>query len=143
MNDKILRGFDKGLMTDMILIDLQEAFDIIDHDILLQKLYVIGFSKHTVNWFQSYPFNISFLVKLGNNFPQPVFVSCEVAQGSILRPALFLICVNDMSQAVKCDLFLYANDACLVFQHEDIIRTQSKVYVMLTFEKNTEILFFK
>ena len=49
LNDKILKGFDKGLMTGMILIDLQKAFDTIDHDVLLQKLYAIGFSKHTVN----------------------------------------------------------------------------------------------
>ena len=38
LNDKILKGFDKGLMTDMILIDLQEAFDTTDNGILLQKL---------------------------------------------------------------------------------------------------------
>ena len=33
-------------MTGMILIGLQTAFDIIDHDMLLQKLNAIGFSKH-------------------------------------------------------------------------------------------------
>ena len=46
LNDKILEGFDEGLMTGMILIDLQKAFDAIDHDVLFQKLYAIGFSKH-------------------------------------------------------------------------------------------------
>ena len=52
--DKILKGFDEGLMTGMILIDLQKAFDTIDHDILLQKLNTIGFSNHTIGWFKSY-----------------------------------------------------------------------------------------
>ena len=66
--DIILKGFDKVLMTGMILIDLQKAFDSIDHDVILQKLYVTGFSKHTVNWFQCYLSNRSFLVNLGNNF---------------------------------------------------------------------------
>ena len=37
LHDKILKGFNKGLMTGMILIDLQKAFDTIDHDILLAK----------------------------------------------------------------------------------------------------------
>ena len=49
LNDKILKDFDRGMMTGMILIDLQKAFDTIDHDMLLQKLYAIGFSKRTVN----------------------------------------------------------------------------------------------
>ena len=48
-NDKISKGFDKGLMTGMILIYLQKAFDTIDRDVLLQKLYAIGFSKHAVS----------------------------------------------------------------------------------------------
>ena len=50
LNDKTLKGFDQGLMISMILIDLQKSFDTTDHDILLQKLYAIGFSKHSVNW---------------------------------------------------------------------------------------------
>ena len=111
----------------MILIDLQKAFDTIDHDILLQKLYAIGFSKHTVNWLQSYLSYRSFLVNVGNNFSQPASVSCGVPQGSILGPLLFLIYVNDMSQAVKCDLFLYADDTCLVCQHKDINKIENQL----------------
>ena len=41
-------------------------------------------------------------------------------QGSILGPLLFLIYVNDMPMAVKCDLFLYADDTCLVFQSKNV-----------------------
>ena len=129
LNDKILKGFDKGMMTGMILIDLQKAFDTIDHDVLLQKLYAIGFSKHTVNWFKSYLSNRSFLVNLENNFSQPASVSCGVPQGSILGPLLFLIYVNDMSQAVKCHLFLYADDSCLVCQHKDINEIEKQLNV--------------
>ena len=114
-------------MTSMILTDLQKAFDTIDHDVLLQKLYAIGFSKHTVNWFQSYLSNRSFLVNLENNFSQPASVSCGVPQGSILGPLLFLIYVNDMSQAAKCDLFLYAGDTCLVCQHKDINKIKNQL----------------
>ena len=93
----------------MILIDLQKAFDTIDHDVLLQKLYVIGFSKRTLNWFKSYLSNRSFKVNLENNFSQPASVSSGIPQGSIMGPLLILIYVNDMSQAVKCHLFLYAD----------------------------------
>ena len=37
LNDKILKGFDDVLVTGMILIDLQKAFDTINHDILLKN----------------------------------------------------------------------------------------------------------
>ena len=47
-------------------------------------------------------------------------VDCGVPQGSILEPLLFLLYVNDMKQAVDCDLFLYADDSCLVYQHKDV-----------------------
>ena len=81
----------------MILIHLENVFDTTDLDILLQKLYAIGFLKHTVNWFQSYLSNRSFLVDLGNNISQPASESCSVPQDSFLGPLLFLIYVNDMS----------------------------------------------
>ena len=45
---------------------------------------------------------------------------CGVPQGSKLGPLLFLLYVNDMSQAVSCDILLYADDSCLVFEGEDI-----------------------
>ena len=67
-NDKILKGFDDGLVTGMILIYLQKAFDAINHDILLKKLNIIGFFDHTVKWFQSYLSNRKFTVNLKNCF---------------------------------------------------------------------------
>ena len=45
---------------------------------------------------------------------------CGVLQGSILGPLIFLLYINDMPQAVKCELLLYADDTCLIFQHNDI-----------------------
>ena len=34
-----------------------------------------------------------------------------------------------MSQAVKCHLFLYADDSCLVYQHKDINETEKQLNV--------------
>ena len=108
--NRFLKGFDQGLMTVMILIDLQKVSHTIDHDILPQKLYAICFSKHSVKWFRSYLVNRTFLVNLGKAFSQ--LVSSGVPQGSILGPLLFHIYINDVSQAVKCNLFLYADGTC-------------------------------
>ena len=111
-------------MTGMILIDLQKAFDTINHGTLLKKLYAIGFSKH---WFWSYLINRKFLVNLGNVFSQLACVSSGVLQGSILGPLLFLMYIKNTSQAVKCNLSLYADDACLVCQHNDINETEKEL----------------
>ena len=104
LNDKILKGFDDGLVTGMILIDLQKAFDTINHDILLKKLSIIGFSDHTVKWFQSYLSNRKFTVNLENSFSEVSNISCGAPQGSILGP-VFLVYVNDVPMAVKCNMF--------------------------------------
>ena len=45
LTDKILKGFDEGLLTWIILICLQKAFVTIDHEILLQKLKAVRFSN--------------------------------------------------------------------------------------------------
>ena len=54
LTDKILKEFDEGLLTGMVLIDLQNAFDTINHEILLKKLEAIGFSDQCMQWFRSY-----------------------------------------------------------------------------------------
>ena len=92
-------------MTGMIQIDLQKAFD---------------FLKHVVNWFQSYLSNKSFLA--GNSFSQPASVPCSVPLGSIPGPLLFLIYVNDMLKAVKCNLFLHVDDTFFACQRKVLIK---------------------
>ena len=111
----------------MILIDLHKAFDTINHDIFLKKLSIIGFSDHTVKWFQSYLSNRKFTVNLENSFSEVSNISCGVPQGSALGPLLFLIYVNDMSIAVKCNLFLYADDTCLAFQGKNVKDIQKQL----------------
>ena len=37
LHEKITKGFDSGLLTGMVLIDLQKAFDTIDRNILIKK----------------------------------------------------------------------------------------------------------
>ena len=89
LNVKILKGFDIGLLTGMVLIDLQKAFDMIDHNILLEKLRVIGFCDDTVNWFHSYLTNQVFLVSIENKYASISKLLCGMPQGSILGHLLF------------------------------------------------------
>ena len=61
-----------------------------------------------------------FCVNIESSFSDKALITCGVPQGSILGPLLFLLYVNDMVQAVSCDLLLYADDSGLIFQHKDI-----------------------
>ena len=45
---------DKGNYTGMVMIDLQKAFDTVDHEILLNKLKAIGLDDLSTSWFSSY-----------------------------------------------------------------------------------------
>ena len=47
----MLKGFDDGLVTGMILIDLQKVFDMINYDILLKKLTIMVFLITLLNGF--------------------------------------------------------------------------------------------
>ena len=103
LTDKILTGFDSGLLTGMILIDLQKAFDTINHDILLRKMAFLGFANHSIMWFQSYLSDISFQVNIKNKYYSTAKIKWGVPQGSILGPLLFLLYVDNMKKAVNYD----------------------------------------
>ena len=61
-----------------------------------------------------------FIISMENANSDKASMTCGVPQGSILGPLLFLIYINDMSQAVDSELLLYADDTYLVFQHKNV-----------------------
>ena len=81
LNDKILKGFDNGVYTGMILIDLQKAFDTINHKILLDKLLPIGFSRNMISWYESYLAEHHFTIEVANRVSKFSKTSCGVLQG--------------------------------------------------------------
>ena len=80
----------------------------------------LGFHESTIRWYKSYLTNRCFIVNVGKDFSSPGKLSCGVPQGSILGPLLSILYVDDMPQAVKSDLLLYADDTCLMYMGEDI-----------------------
>ena len=91
----------------MVLLDLQKAFDTVDHEILCNKLKAIGVTD--TKWFHSYLTNRTQLVNVNRINSDLANVTCGVPQGSMLGPLLFLCYVNDMSISIDkvCKLLLY------------------------------------
>ena len=46
--DSILRSMDQGMLTGSVFIDLKKAFDTVDHDLIIEKLfrYVYGIRNY-------------------------------------------------------------------------------------------------
>ena len=120
LSDFIRLNMDKGLYTGMVLLDLQKAFDTVNHQILCQKLSSIGLDPLSITWFHSYLSDRSQEVHYNGASSSPNSVTCGVPQGSLLGPFLFLIYVNDMAMAVNCKLLLYADDSALLVSGKDI-----------------------
>ena len=80
----------------------------------------MGFSNGVTKWSECYLSKRMLSVHVENSFSDKAIIICGVPQESILGPLLFILYVNDMVQAVNCDLLLYADDTGLIFQHQDI-----------------------
>ena len=100
LTDYIRHGMDNGHYTGMVMIDLQKAFDTVNHSLLSDKLQALGLNNDAVSWFDSYLTNRTQKVDINSTFSKHRMVPCGVPQGSILGPLLFLIYVNDMESAV-------------------------------------------
>ena len=117
LTDCIKGELGKGNLVGMVMIDLQKAFDTVDHAILRDKLQSIGVSS--TSWFESYLSNRRQCVEVSGSRSEFLPVTCGVPQGSILGPLLFLVYINDMNISLTCKLSLYADDSALLFAHRD------------------------
>ena len=135
LSDRLKMNIDKGMYTGVILLDLQKAFDTVDHVILENKLKAIG-CDDCVNWFHSYLCNRSQFVNVNGVVSSSQVISCGVPQGSILGPLLFSIYVNDMERALDCDLCLYADDSMLLVSGKDVKQIEAKLCIEMDKIKN-------
>ena len=106
------------------MLDLQKAFDTVNHSILLSELRAIGFDSTSMNWLKSYLEGREQVVDINGTMSSSLKVNCRVPQGSILGPLLFLLYINDMNAACNCKQFLFADDSALLISGEDKLQVE-------------------
>ena len=81
---------DKGSTVALVMLDQSATFDVIAHDILLQRLeFAFGISGRALKWFGSYLQDRSQCVCVGKDVSKTLPVVCRVPQGSVLGPLLY------------------------------------------------------
>ena len=71
-----------------------KAFDTINHDILLSKLYRYGIRGNPLRLFENYLSNLNQVVKIDDTISSTQTIICGIPQGSTLGPWLFLLKVQ-------------------------------------------------
>ena len=108
--DMWTRVLDEGGNLDIIYLDFQKGFDTVPHQGLLQKLYAYGIQVNANRWISNFL----------EGRRQRAVINCEtsnwspvtsgIPQGSVLCPALFVLYINDLPEAVKSILQMFADD---------------------------------
>ena len=120
----------KSEVSGVVFIDLKKAFDLVDHDILLEKLAIYLKNSSFLSFFKSYLHNRTQCVLLHGSYSSKESVKYGVPQGSILGPILFSLFINDLQLHVKdisvdCDML--ADDKTLHTSGKDIMQIRSNM----------------
>ena len=102
---------------------LRKAFDTVSH-ILLHKLYHYGIRGAAHSLIEGYLTSRKQFVSINNQQSCTKSINIGVPQGSILGPLLFLIYINDLSNAVSSCPRLFADDTCLVVSNPCLIELE-------------------
>ena len=113
--DGWLKDVDEGKCVGAVFLDLKKAFDLVDHNILIEKLKAYHFSSSSISIMKSYLDNRYQLVKYNDVQSKLLPVQTGVPQGSIIGPLLFVIYINDISSIIHphSNIDLYADDSTI------------------------------
>ena len=130
--DKFINNIDQNLYTCCLFLDLSRAFDTVDHDILLDKLYRnFGIRGKPLDLLTSYLKNRYQYTNVRKFMSSYTKVSYGVSQGSCLGPLLFLLYINDISLISNFNTTLFADDTCLMMADNNLKNLEHKVQIEL------------
>ena len=128
LTESIKHSIENGKFGCGIFLDLQKAFDTVNHDILIKKLEHYGIRGNVLDWFRSYLRGRFQYVSVNGHSSDLLPISCGVPQGSVLGLLLFLIYVNDLPNISKVlQFYLFADDTGIYFESDNLLTLQKVV----------------
>ena len=124
---RIKDKLEHGNFVAGIFIDLEKAFNTVNHEILIEKLAYYGFRGVTWNLLKSFLTNRKY-VSVNGFDSDTLDVVCEVPQGPTLGPLLFLIYINDLRFSLKSSVAShFADDTCIIQQNKKLKTIESEL----------------
>jgi hypothetical protein len=108
--DDVTRNLDDGKQTNVLIMNLSNAFDKVSHNLLIQKLKHYGIRGKVNNWIESFLSGRTQAVIVEAKLSKYLPVDSGVPQGSVLGPSLFLCHINDVSTGLDSTIRLFADD---------------------------------
>ena len=125
--ETVKKYFDDGEIMCVSFIDLQKAFETVNHEILLENLKHYGIRSKQNNWFRSFLSKRKQYVFTASFFSQTKIVKCGVSHGSTLGLLHFLIYINDLTNALeKPIIHNFADNTNLLNLVKDWIRASKR-----------------
>ena len=132
ITDEIFRSFETLDETRAVFLDISKAFDKVWHEGLIFKLKQNGIQGDLLRLFQNFLSDRSQRVVLNGKESAWEMIYSGVPQGSVLGPLLFLIYINDLTDDIKSNMKLFADDSSLFLRVTDIDITQNLLMTDLT-----------
>ena len=95
---------------------------------MLQKLDKYGIRESRNKLFLSYLSNRFQFVCVNGIASSKQKVTCGVPQGSILRPTLFFLYVNDLPKITEFSVRLFANDTVMIMSDNSLEKLNNVAY---------------